>query len=614
MKNRPANAKPNEIQAILRTFKGTFITVGVFSAISNLLMLAPSIYMLQVYDRVLGSRNGVTLLMLTLLMLGAYLFMGALELIRSFVLVRVGARFDMQLNKRVYTAAFEHNLKRAGANAGQALADLTNIRQFLTGNALYAFFDAPWFPIYLLVIFFFEPSLGFFALCGTIVLVALAYINERVSKGPLTEANAMAISAGNLATNNLRNAEVIESMGMLPNLLKRWYVLHGKFLRLQAEASEKAGTVGAITKFVQVSLQSLVLGMGAMLVLEDKITPGMMIAASILVGRALSPVQQVIGVWKSWSGTRSAYARLNALLEENPARSAGMALPKPTGAITVEGVTAAPPGATVAVLKGVNFAVSPGDALGVIGPSGSGKSTLARLLVGVWPSLMGKVRLDGADIYSWNKAELGPHIGYLPQDIELFGGTVSENIARFGDIDPEKVVQAAKRAGVHDMILHLPGGYDTMLGDGGAGLSGGQKQRIGLARAMYDDPSVLVLDEPNSNLDDVGEQALLAAIGDLRRRGKTIILVTHRTNVIGITNKLLLLRDGTVELFGPTDQVLAALQQNAQKLQAQATAQQQAQQQAQQKAQQAQAEAEEANAIAQRAAEAQDGATTTVQE
>jgi ATP-binding cassette subfamily C exporter for protease/lipase len=566
--------KKNEIEQALLAFKSTFYTIGAFSAITNLLMLVPSLYMLQVYDRVLGSRNEVTLAMLTILMLGAYLFMSGLELIRSFVLVRVGARFDMMLNKRVYTAAFEQNLKQSGGNAGQALQDLTNLRQFLTGNALFAFFDAPWFPIYLIVIFFFEPSLGLFALAGTAVLVTLAYVNERVTREPLAEANSMAISASNLATNNLRNAEVIESMGMLPNLMSRWFKAHGKFLRLQADASQKAGTIGAVTKFVQVSLQSLVLGFGALLVLENKITPGMMIAASILVGRTLAPVQQVIGVWKSWSSTRSAYERLVALLGMNPAREAGMALPKPQGALSVESVTAAPPGVKNAIVKNLSFAITPGDVLGVIGPSGSGKSTLARLLVGVWPAMIGKVRLDGADIYHWNKDELGPNVGYLPQDIELFGGTVSENIARFGEIDSEKVVEAAKRAGVHDMILHFPEGYDTPLGDGGAGLSGGQKQRIALARAMYGDPSLIVLDEPNSNLDDAGEQALVNAVLDLRQRGKTIVLITHRTSAINVTSKLLLMRDGTAQLFGPTGQVLAALQDaNKQAMQAQAAQQ-----------------------------------------
>lgn len=565
----------NEIEQVLLGFKRTFYTVGVFSAIINLLALVPSLYMLQVYDRVLQSRNEITLLMLTLMMLAGFAFMGGLELVRSYVLIRVGAKFDMDMNKRVYTAAFEQNLKAAGGNAGQSLQDLTSLRQFLTGNALFAFFDAPWFPIYLAVIFIFEPSLGVFSVCGTAVLVVLAIVNEKVTRKPLAEANTMAISASNLATNNLRNAEVIESMGMLPNLMQRWFKLHSKFLNLQAEASEKAGMIGSATKFVQMSLQSLVLGFGALLVLEGKMTPGMMIAASILVGRALAPVQQLIGVWKSWSTTRSAYERLNQLLEKNPARQAGMELPKPQGNVAVEGVTAAPPGFPVPILKSVSFAIQAGDVLGVIGPSGSGKSTLARLLVGVWPSMVGKVRLDGADIYQWNKGELGPSIGYLPQDIELFGGSIAENIARFGEVDSDKVVEAAKRAGVHDMILHMPKGYDTLLGDGGAGLSGGQKQRLGLARAMYGDPSLLVLDEPNSNLDDVGEMALIQAVQDLRRRGKTIVLITHRQSAISVTNKLLLLREGTVAAFGPSNQVLQALQEQNQKvMEAQRAAQQ----------------------------------------
>ncbi len=549
----------NEIAQILISFKGVFRTVGVFSAIINVLMLVPVLYMLQVYDRVLSSRNETTLLMLTLMVLGAYMVMSALEFIRSFVLIRVGAQLDMKMNKRVYTAAFEQNLKQAGGNAGQALQDLTNIRQFLTGSGIFAFFDAPWFPIYLAVIYLFDPMLGTFALGGTIILIVLAYINEVISKKPLADASAMAVASGNLATNNLRNAEVISAMGMLPNLMSRWFKLHSRFLQLQAEASEKSGIITALTKFVRMSMQSLILGLGALLVLDGKITPGMMIVASILMGRATAPVDQLIGIWKNWSSTRSAYQRLNKLLEANPAREAGMSLPKPLGQVSVEAVTAAPPGSPVAVIKNLSFAIATGDVLGIIGPSGSGKSTLARLLVGIWPAAVGKVRLDGADVYHWNKDELGPSIGYLPQDVELFAGTVSENIARFGEIDAEKVILAAKRAGVHDMILHFPQGYDTPLGDGGGGLAGGQKQRIGLARAMYDDPSLIVLDEPNSNLDDMGEQALVAAINDLRSRGKTIVLITHRTSALSTTNKLLLLRDGMAQMFGPTNQVLAEL-------------------------------------------------------
>lgn len=548
----------NEIAQILAGFKKTFRNIGVFSAVINVLMLMPAIYMLQLYDSVLTSRNEMTLLMLTLIMLGAYIFMGALEFVRSFVLIRVGAQLDMKLNKRVYSAAFEQGLKMGDGNAGQALKDLTSLRQFLTGNALFALFDAPWFPIYLFVIFIFHPALGFFALCGTIVLITLAYINEKISHKPLADANTMAIASSNIASNNLRNAEVIEAMGMLPNIQARWFKLHSRFLSLQAEASEKAGVMTALSKSFTVTLQSLMLGFGALLVLENDITPGMMIAGSILLGRAIAPVQLLITTWKQIGTARSAYERLNKLLEQNPPREAGMPLPKPRGVVAVS-ATAIPPGSKIPVIKSLSFSLDAGEVLGVIGPSGSGKSTLARLLVGVWPVASGKVRLDGADVYLWNKDELGPYIGYLPQDIELFAGTVSENIARFGEIDADKVILAAQRAGVHEMILNMPEGYDTTLGEGGGGLSGGQKQRIGLARAMYDDPSLLVLDEPNSNLDDVGEQALLNAIIDLRKRGKTIVLITHRTSIIGVTTKLLLMQDGMAKMFGPTKQVIEEL-------------------------------------------------------
>ena len=575
MKNNLSLPK-NELMDVIRSFKSTFRTIGTFSAIINMLMLVPSLYMLQVYDRVLQSRNEMTLLMLSLIMLGAYALMSSLEFIRSFVLIRLGAKLDMKMNKRIYTAAFEQNLKKGGGNAGQALQDLTQIRQFLTGNGLFAFFDAPWFPIYLAVIFMFDVWLGVFSAVGVILMVALAYANEVVSKKPLAEANTMAIVSNNLATNNLRNAEVIEAMGMLPSLMSRWFKLHGRFLQLQAEASEKSGIVTALSKFVRISLQSLVLGLGALLVIEGKMSPGMMIAGSILLGKATGPIDQLIGVWKQWSSVKSAYERLNELLANNPPRVAGMDLPKPQGAISVEAATAAPPGSKVPVIRGLTFALNPGEVLGIIGPSGSGKSTLARLLVGVWQAAGGTVRLDGADIFQWNKDQLGAYVGYLPQDIELFAGSVAENIARFGDLDSEKVIEAAKYAGVHDMILHFPQGYDTKLGDGGAGLSGGQKQRIALARAMYNNPSLLVLDEPNSNLDDIGEAALVQAINYLRGLGKTIVIITHRTSILSATTQLLLLRDGVAQAFGPRDQVIAALNQANQQAQQAAIAQQQA--------------------------------------
>ncbi len=559
MQKSAPGPRKSEIATALSEFRSAFWTVAFFSAVINLVVLTPSIYMLQVYDRVLASRNQTTLLMLTLMMVGALLFMGALEFVRSYVLVRVGAQMDMRLNKRVFTAAFEHNLKTAGGNAGQALQDLTTVRQFVTGNGLFAFFDAPWFPVYLAIIFFFNVYLGMFALCGAIVLVALAWFNESATRKPMADASSVSVSANNMATNNLRNAEAIDAMGMLPHMMGRWFALHSQFLNLQAKASERAGAITSLAKSVRIAMQSLVLGFGALLVLDGKMTGGMMIVASILMGRTLNPVEQLIGVWRNWDGTRNAWERLNQLLAANPPRRTGMSLPKPEGRLSVESVTAGPPGATVPALRQLSFSIAPGDVLGIIGPSGAGKSTLARLLVGVWHSAVGTVRLDGADVYLWNKDELGPWVGYLPQDVELFAGTLAENIARFGEIDGAKVVEAARRAGVHEMILQFPLGYETVLGDGGAGLSGGQKQRIGLARALYGDPSLLVLDEPNSNLDDAGERALVDAIVEMRGRGKTLVLITQRTSAIGVTNKLLVLRNGVGEMFGPTAKVLTDL-------------------------------------------------------
>ncbi len=549
----------NEIGRTLAGFRSVLRNVAVFSAVINLLMLAPSIYMLQVYDRALVSHNETTLLMLTLMVMGAYVVTHGLEFVRSFVLIRVGTRIDMQLNHRVYSAAYERNLRQAGGNAGQALNDLTTLRQFLTGHSLFAFFDAPWFPIYLVAIFMFDWALGVFALLATAVIVALAWANEAVSRQPMAEAGALAIRAGNLATNNLRNAEVIESMGMLPQLMHRWLQLHERFLHLQAQASERSGIVMSGSKFFRAAMQSLILGLGALLAIEGRITPGMMMVGSVLMGRAMAPVDQLIGMWRQWTQARAAYQRLQDLLAAHPPRPAVMPLPRPQGQLELEQVHAAPPGQDDPVLQGVSLTLKPGDVLGVIGPSGSGKSTLARVLVGVWPCRKGHVRIDGADLGQWDRTVLGPHIGYLPQDVELFGGTVSENIARFGDIDPDQVIEAARRAGVHEMVLRLPKGYDTPLGDGGAGLSGGQKQRLGLARALYGDPALVILDEPNANLDDAGEAALLEAIEDLARRQRTVVIISHRTPVLSLTSQLLLLREGQTQLFGPTAQVLAQL-------------------------------------------------------
>ncbi|WP_409498317.1 type I secretion system permease/ATPase [Pseudomonas fragi] len=550
--------KANEMLAALTAYKRAFFNIGLFSAVINLLMLAPALYMLQVYDRVLASGNQMTLLMLTLMILGLFGLMGALEWVRSQVVIRLGTQMDMRLNQRVYDAAFEAQLRTGSPAAGQALNDLTSLRQFATGNALFAFFDAPWFPVYLFVIFMFSPWLGLLALGGAVLLMILAWVNQRVSQAPLKAASELSVQATQQASAHLRNAEAIEAMGMLDTLRGRWLAQHTAFLAQQNLASEKTATVSAWSKGVRLALQSLVLGLGALLAVQGQITAGMMIAGSILMGRVLSPIDQLIGVWKQWSSARLAYQRLEALLHSYPARAQRMALPAPRGELAVEQLSASAPGTRRATLANLSFTLPAGQVLGVIGPSGCGKSTLARLLIGVWQPLAGKVRLDGAELSQWDKHQLGPHLGYLPQDIQLFAGTIAENIARFAEVDADKVLAAAQLAGVHQLILQLPEGYETRLGEGGAGLSGGQKQRIGLARALYGLPAVIVLDEPNSNLDEAGEQALLQAIVQLKQHKRTLILITHKPNVLTLTDQLLILREGQLQAFGPTAKVLGA--------------------------------------------------------
>jgi ATP-binding cassette subfamily C exporter for protease/lipase len=553
----------DEMRSNVRKLNGSLVTIAVFSGFLNLLMLTPSLYMMQVYDRVLGSRNVTTLWVLTLLLIGVYVFMGVLEAIRTWVLVRVGARFDAALSKRVFDATFEQSLKLAGSNSAQPMHDLNTVRQTLTGSAILAIFDVPWMPIYLLAILLLSWELFAFALVGAIALIGLAILNERLSVTKITDAQKYNSQSQFTLSNNLRNAEVIEAMGMLPSIRDRWHLLHIKQIRYQAIASDQAAIMGGLTKFVRVAMQSLSLGLGALLVLEGRMSPGSMIAASFLMSRTLAPVEQLVANWKQIVTGRAAYSRLVLLLKNHPERRFGMTLQAPTGAVRFEGVSTAAPGTNKAILKGLSFNIQSGECVAVIGPSGSGKSTLARLLVGVWPALAGTVRLDGADLYQWNKDELGPYLGYLPQDIELFEGTVAENIARFGNPESNKVIAAAKQAGMHEIILNLPKGYDTPLGVGGNMLSGGQRQRIGLARALYGNPVLLVLDEPNSNLDEQGEQALLETIRDLNANGKTTVLITHKMSSLSVVQKIMVLSDGVLKAFGPRDEVLAALRAHA---------------------------------------------------
>lgn len=557
------NHSRSELADVFFRLRRTFYSLAGFSGVINVLMLSPAIYMLQVYDRALVSSNLTTLLMLTILMIGLYTLLAMLEVVRTRVMIRVGNRLDMALNRRVFTAAFERNLQRAGGNPAQALQDLAQVRQFLTGNGLFAFFDAPWTPIYLFVAYLIHPLLGIVTLCGSLVLVALTWLTEIATKKPLGEANIAAQISGTFANNNLRNAEVIEAMGMLPAITGRWFGNHLQILQMQTLASDRAAYISGLGRFVRITLQSLILGTGALLAIEGSITPGMMIACSILSGRALAPVEQLIGAWKQLLTSRRAWGRLKHLLKDFPQRADAMKLQRPLGMISVEHLHAGAPGMTQAIIHGPNFNLSPGESLGIIGPSASGKSTLARLLVGIWPALSGKVRLDGADVYLWNKQELGPWIGYLPQDVELFEGSIADNIARFGDIDSDAVIIAAKRAGVHDMILRFAHGYDTTLDVDGNPLSGGQRQRIGLARALYGEPSVIVLDEPNANLDDAGEKALIEVLEDLKQRRCTTVLISHRPSILGTVDKVLMLREGSTQLFGPREEVFAALRQTS---------------------------------------------------
>lgn len=559
--------KENSLKAALKACKGSFISVGVFSFFVNALMLVPSFYMLQVYGRVVTSGSISTLVMLTIIMAVLMMTMGSLEWARSRVMVRVSTKLDVMLSRQVYRASFKRALDSGGMDASaQPLNDLTGLRQFLTSNGLFAFFDAPWLPIYIGVMFLFHPWFGWLAIASAIILLLLAFANEKLTGKALAEANRQNIAASLYTTKNLRNAEVIESMGMLETLMARWAQRQKKVLLLQSQASDSGGTISSISKTFRTFVQSLVLGLGAYLAVKHELNPGLMIAGSILLGRALAPIDMIIGSWKGFISARSQYTRLNEILDKQLAEPERMSLPSPKGEVRVENLIISAPGSKAPIIRNVSFAAAAGSIVGVIGPSASGKSTLARALLGVWAPQHGVVRLDGADVNAWDKRELGPHLGYLPQDIELFEGTVGDNIARFGDIDAAKVVEAARIAGVHEMILQLPDGYDTVIGGDGVNLSGGQRQRIGLARALYGDPRLIVLDEPNSNLDEVGERALAAALKVLKARAATVFVITHRTSILDQLDRLLVLRDGAIALYGPRELVIAELnkQQNAQ--------------------------------------------------
>lgn len=557
---------PSELTEALFSLKPFYWRAFGFALVAALLVLAPTVYMMEVYDRVVNSRSHMTLAMLTLLVVLAYVVMEVLEWARSEILHEAGVVLDRKLSDRVFQAIYESNLRRLGAATIQPMNDFRAVRDFLHNPVVGSLMESPVALVFLVILFMMNPWLGWSAIAGAVLQVMLAWFNERSTNPPLTAANRTAIQAQQYADGSLRNAEVIESMGMLRNIHRRWVGKQREFLGLQALASDRAGAFQAATKFVQTTMGSLLLGMGAWLLLKNELPGGggAMIVGSVLGGRMLAPLVALVGQWRAVVNVRSAWGRLDQLLDQVPARPPAMALPAPKGLLLVENVVTAAPGSQTPILKGVAFALKPGEVLAVVGPSASGKTTLARLLVGLWPAASGKVRLDGADIFTWDKTELGPHIGYLPQGMELLDGTLAENIARFGEVSMAKVEAAAKTVGLHEFIASLPQGYDSPVGRDGAILSGGQRQRVALARAIYDEPVFVVLDEPNSSLDEVGDAALAQAIQGLKAHGTTFVVITHRTSVLAVTDKMLVLRDGVQQAFGPRDEVLAALNKAAQ--------------------------------------------------
>ncbi len=562
MKIAQQKSEKSELKEALAGQVAYFRHAVFFSFFTNLLIMAPTLYMLEVYDRVVNSRSGMTLAMLTVLVVGLYALMEVLEWVRAEVLQAAGRRFDATLAERLFDCIFAANLRRIPINSMQVHNDLRNLREFISSPALLAIIDVPMAMLYILAIFFINAIMGYMAIAAALISVVLALFTERDTQPALTEAHRSAIDAQNYATGSLKNAQVIEAMGMFGSIHARWLKKHRQSLFRQACASDAAGSYSSVSKFVQMAQSSLLLGAGCWLTIEGMFPGGggMMIVASILGARVLSPLTQVIAMWKHVVNARAAYASLSHVLQALPAKAPGMALPPPKGQLKLDAVIAAAPNSTAIVIRGVSLAVSAGQALAVVGPTASGKTTLARLIVGVWPAVSGSVRLDDVDVFMWDKAELGPHIGYLPQDVELFDGTLAENIARFGAVAMPEVEAAARAVGVHETIMNLPEQYDTAIGDEGCFLSGGLRQRIGLARAVYRRPRLLVLDEPNASLDKEGERALVQMLLALKASGTTIVVITHLSGVLVAVDSMLLLVDGQVKAYGSRDDVLASLQ------------------------------------------------------
>jgi PrtD family type I secretion system ABC transporter len=554
-----AGVPGNPLREAIKEARSGLHLLALFSLCINLLILTSPIYMMQVYDRVLASGKVETLVMLTALAGVAVLVLGMLEMVRNKMLARIGQWLERRLAPDLIAASMRATIL-GGAPSAQALRDLTQVRAFLGGPGVNTIFDAPWAPIFLLVIWLMHPLLGLLGVGSAIVLFCIAIVNEYGSRTLLKQSGMMSIANTQRADQAIRNSDAFHAMGMLPGFLAGWMARNERTLAMQLSAADRNAMLVGFSKFVRIFVQILILGAGAYLVIHGELTSGGMIAASILLGRALAPVEQAIGAWKGMVAARDSYERLKRLLERVPPTPDTMALPAPKGRLTCEQVIYVPRGRDKPILSGVSFALEPGEALGIVGPSAAGKSTLCKLLVGSWQPTRGNARLDGADLFSWPAEQLGPYVGYLPQDVELFGGTVKENIARLSpDPDPQLVVEAATTAGVHDIILRLPNGYETEIGDGGSFLSGGQRQRIGLARALYGKPRLIVLDEPNASLDTEGEESLMSAMQQAKGWGATVIIVAHQPRILRPVDKLLLLRDGRSEMFGPRDEILAKL-------------------------------------------------------
>ncbi len=548
----------SEISAFLKSCRRIFWALAAFSGLSNLLMLTGSFFMLQVYDRVLPGRSIPTLVALMVLATTLYLFQGGLDLIRSRISARVGRYFDERLGVRVFDALVRLPLKTRGDGDGlQPLRDLDQVRGFLSGGGPTALFDLPWMPVYLGICFLFHFWIGVTALIGALALVALTVLTETRSRGPTKASSRLAVSRSALAAEGRRNAEVLQAMGMRRQAALRWREVNAKYLAAHERASDVGSGLGGLSKVFRSILQSLVLAVGAVLVINQESTAGIIIAGSILTSRALGPVEIAIANWKGFIAARQSGSRLDQLLRLLPADAEPLALPPPTQALVVEQLYVGAPNSEKQILNDISFQLKSGEAVGIIGPSGSGKSTLARALVGVWPRLRGKIRLDKAAIEHWAPEALGRHIGYLPQDVELFDGSIALNIARFDvQATAEKVLQAARAAGVHDFILSLPDAYSTEIGEGGMKLSAGQRQRIGLARALYGNPFLVVLDEPSSNVDSDGEEALTEAILGVRRRGGIVAVVAHRPKALEGVDHVLVIGEGRMQAFGPKEEVL----------------------------------------------------------